>query len=219
MNLQNCTSNENGKLMRIADFVTFFKGLKPSPDDVDRRGDHRAADAVQRDAPARARADDRHGRDGAAHRAVVHVQQRRGGALGAHPAVHAGVRRQRHVREHLRRRLQPGDGAHRRQDRGPHPPPVPGAAAGRPGPCAPRGASELRGLSRDQDQRRPGSHQHQFVRRCDATMLANPIRQHLPGTGTEVIVDRGSVPAPPRTVITVLCETCQTAEDPRCSGG
>ena len=25
--------------------------------------------------------------------------------------------------------------------------------------------------------------------------------------------------APPRTVITVLCETCQTAEDPRCSGG
>ncbi len=34
MNLQNCTSNENGKLMRVADFVTFFKGLKASPDDV-----------------------------------------------------------------------------------------------------------------------------------------------------------------------------------------
>jgi len=38
------------------------------------------------------------------------------------------------------------------------------------------------------------------------------------GTGSEVIVDRGSVPAPPRTNITVLCETCQTVEDPRCSG-
>ena len=68
--------NENGKLMRVADFVTFFKGLKASPDDVIVAAITRAADAVQRDAPARARADDRHGRDGAAHRSVVHVQQR-----------------------------------------------------------------------------------------------------------------------------------------------
>jgi len=33
-NLMNCHSNENGRLMRIADFVTFFKSLKAAPDDV-----------------------------------------------------------------------------------------------------------------------------------------------------------------------------------------
>ncbi len=39
-----------------------------------------------------------------------------------------------------------------------------------------------------------------------------------PGTGLEVIVDRGSTPAAPRTRVTVLCETCDSAEDPRCGG-
>jgi hypothetical protein len=33
-----------------------------------------------------------------------------------------------------------------------------------------------------------------------------------------VIVDRGGTPAAPRTRVTVLCETCESAEDPRCIG-
>lgn len=36
------------------------------------------------------------------------------------------------------------------------------------------------------------------------------------GTGSEVVVDRGTTPAAPHTRITVLCETCDMPEDIRC---
>jgi hypothetical protein len=32
----------------------------------------------------------------------------------------------------------------------------------------------------------------------------------------EVLVDRGSIPAAPRTRIVVICETCKDPDDPRC---
>jgi hypothetical protein len=36
-------------------------------------------------------------------------------------------------------------------------------------------------------------------------------------TGAEIVVDRGSIAPPPHTHISVLCATCSDAEDPRCA--
>ena len=45
--LADCHSNEvNGKLIKIADFVSFFKSLKSNSDDVHRGGHHRASHAL-----------------------------------------------------------------------------------------------------------------------------------------------------------------------------
>jgi hypothetical protein len=38
-----------------------------------------------------------------------------------------------------------------------------------------------------------------------------------PGTLSKVVVDRGTIPPPPHTRITVLCETCKDPKDPLCA--
>ena len=218
MNLQNCTSNENGKLMRIADFVTFFKGLKANPDDVI------VAAITGPPTPYSV--------------TLQRVRERTTGTVENEPRIvpsctstngeaAPSVRIQQFINAF-------GDNGT-----------FESICEGDFSPAMARIGDKIAGRIRhqcldnppvDRDPTRPGLQANCEVYQ-ETTTSDGPIRTSIdscdeapapcwriqpdstcPGTGSEVIVDRGSVPAPPRTNITVLCETCQSAEDPRCSG-
>jgi hypothetical protein len=219
MNLQNCTSNENGKLMRIADFVSFFKGLKPSPDDVI------VAAITGPTTPYSV--------------TLQRVRERTSGTVEMEPRIVPSCTSSNGEAAPSVRIKQFVDAF---GDNGT----FESICDGDFSPAMARIGDKIAGRIRhqcleqppvDRDRTRPG-----LQANCEVYQETNtsegPVRTSIdscddvappcwriqadstcPGTGSEVIVDRGSVPAPPKTQITVLCETCQIAEDPRCSGG
>jgi len=219
MNLQNCTSNENGKLMRIADFVSFFKGLKPSPDDVI------VAAITGPTTPYSV--------------TLQRVRERTSGTVEMEPRIVPSCTSSNGEAAPSVRIKQFVDAF---GDNGT----FESICDGDFSPAMARIGDKIAGRIRhqcleqppvDRDRTRPGLQANCEVYQETKTS-DGPVRTSIdscddamppcwriqsdstcPGTGSEVIVDRGSVPAPPRTVISVLCETCQTAEDPRCSGG
>ena len=218
MNLQNCTSNENGKLMRIADFVSFFKGLKANPDDVI------VAAITGPTTPYSV--------------TLSNVRIRGTQMFEMEPRIVPSCTSTNGEAAPSVRIRQFVDAF---GDNGT----FESICEGDFSPAMARIGDKIAGRIRhqcleeppvDRDPTRPGVQAN-----CEVYQETNtsdgPVRSSIdscddvappcwriqsdstcPGTGTEVIVDRGSVPAPPRTSITVLCETCKTADDPRCSG-
>jgi hypothetical protein len=218
MNLMNCQSNENGKLMRVADFVSFFKTLKSNPDDVIVAAitGPTTPYSVQLDR-VRDRAT---GSTEMEPRIVPSCMSSNGSAA---PAV----------------RLQQFIDAFGVNGT------VESICEGDFSPAMARIGDKIAGRIRhqclekppvDNDPARAGLQANCEVYQ-ESTTSDGPIRTSIdscddalppcwriqpdstcPGTGTEVIVDRGAIPAPPRTSITVLCETCESEQDPRCAG-
>jgi hypothetical protein len=214
----NCQSNENGKLMRVADFVSFFKTLKSNPDDVIVAAitGPTTPYSVQLDR-VRDRAT---GSTEMEPRIVPSCMSSNGSAA---PAV----------------RLQQFIDAFGVNGT------VESICEGDFSPAMARIGDKIAGRIRhqclekppvDNDPARAGLQANCEVYQESATS-DGPIRTSIdscddalppcwriqpdstcPGTGTEVIVDRGAIPAPPRTSITVLCETCESEQDPRCAG-
>ena len=217
-NLMNCHSNENGRLMRIGDFVSFFKSLKANPDDVlvaaitgpatpysvDLHSVRYRATGITEDEP----------------RIVPSCMSINGNAS---PAVR--------IKDFI-----DGFGINGTLE---------SICEGDFSPAMARIGDKIAGRIRhqclqsppvDRDPARPGVQANCEVfeeTTTDHGILRTSIRscddvappcwriqadRTCPGTSTEVIVDRGTVPAAPRTRVTVLCETCESSQDPRCLG-
>jgi hypothetical protein len=214
-NLMNCQSNENGKLMRVADFVTFFKSLKASPDDVIVAA---ITGPVTPYSVELVRARDR-GNE-LEPRIVPSCMSSNGSAAPA-------VRIQQFIE---------GFGVNGT---------IESICDGDFSPAMARIGDKIAGRIRhqcleappvDRDTTRPGIQANcevyeettttggvirTSIRACDDTeppcWRIEP-DSTCPGTGSEVVVDRGATPAAPRTRVVVLCETCDKPGDARCGG-
>jgi hypothetical protein len=213
-NLMSCVSNENGPLMPVAGFVSFFKSLKANPDDVI------VAAITGPTTPYSVELRTNRDRAEAEPRIVPSCTSSNGSAAPA-------VRIQQFI---------DGFGLNGT---------VESICDGDFSPAMARIGDKIAGRIRhqclenppvDREPTRPGIQANcevfeetatsdgvirTGIHACDDT--APPCWRIQPdsgcaGTGSEVIVDRGAIPAAPRTRITVLCETCETSEDPRCSG-
>jgi hypothetical protein len=217
-NLMNCHSNENGKLMRIADFVQFFKSLKANPDDVIVAAitgpDMPYSVAMQRV---------RNPTTGFVEDEPYVVPSCRSTNGSAAPAVR--------IQDFI-----DGFGVNGTME---------SICEGDFSPAMARIGDKIAGRIRhqclqapavDRDPNREGTQANcevfeetttsdgllrTSIRSCDD--VAPPCWRiqpdsTCPGTGSEVIVDRGAVPAAPHTRVTVLCETCESSQDPQCGG-
>ena len=217
-NLMNCHSNENGPLTRIGDFVRFFKSLKASPDDV-------IVAAIT--GPATPYSVELH-----------QVRERVSGLLENEPRVVPSCMSTNGSAAPAVRLKDFIDGFGLNGT-------LESICEGDFSPAMARIGDKIAGRIRhqclqdppvDQDATRPGVQANCEVFE-ETTTDRGVVRTSIhacdedappcwriqpdstcPGTGAEVIVDRGTVPAAPRTRVTVLCETCQSVEDPRCNG-
>ena len=170
--LQDCHSAEDGRLLKIGDLVDFFRGLKANPDDV------MVAAVTGPATPYSITVEPQPLSRGNVQNVPVMVPS----CTSANGSAESGgpysrfrdrVRRERHLPQHLRRRLHPGDGAHRT---GRGPPRQSGVFEGArrgPGSRRPRGAGALSGVRRN-DQRRchPARGDPRLRRRRERSLLA-----------------------------------------------
>ena len=215
-NLMNCQSNENGKLTRIADFVQFFKSLKASPDDVIVAAitgpvtpygvelhsvRNRAAGITENEPRIIPSCKSTNGAAAPAVRIKQFVDAF--GVNGTFESICDGdfSPAMARIGDKIAGRIRHQCLEEPPVDRDP-------ARAGVQANCEVyEETSTIDGVVR------------RSIRSCDD--VAPPCWRiqpdsTCPGTGSEVVVDRGTVPAAPRTSVTVLCETCKTPKDPRC---
>jgi len=215
-NLMNCESNENGKLTPVAQFVRFFKSLKANPDDV-------IVAAITGPAtPYSVELRSMRNRD----TGVVQSEPRViPSCMSANGTAAPAVRLQQFVQSF-------GDNGT-----------LESICEGDFRPAMARIGDKIASRIRhqclqsppvDRDRARPGIQANcevfeeistsdgvirSGIRSCDDTSppcWRVQADSTCPGTGQEVIVDRGATPAAPHTRINVLCETCETPEDTRC---
>jgi hypothetical protein len=215
-NLMNCQSNENGRLTRIGDFVDFFKSLKASPDDVIvaaitgpatpysvelRPVRNRPAGVTQNEPRILPSCMSTNGSAAPAVRIKQFVDAF--GVNGTLESICDGdfSPAMARIGDKIAGRVRHQCLEEPPVDRDP-------ARAGIQANCEVyEETNTVEGVVRT------------GIKSCDAVSppcwRIQPDRT-CPGTGSEVVVDRGTVPAAPRTSVTVLCETCKTPEDPRC---
>jgi hypothetical protein len=215
-NLTNCHSNENGKLLRVADFVSFLQSVKGSPDDVI------VAAITGPVSPYSVELvrNQRNGLDELEPRIVPSCTSTNGAAA---PAVR--------IRDFIE-----GFGTNGTLE---------SICDGDFSPAMARIGDKIAGRIRhqclsqppvDRDPVQPGLQAacevfeqtttdtgvvRVSIASCDDTAAPPCWRiepdDTCPGTFSQVVVDRGAVPAAPHTRISVLCETCQDAQDPQCA--